>query len=393
MPPNAKDDVIDPEIVQKIKRTRKNAVNPENKGKGKGKGKKALHELQQVNMETKHTQMLETIKEKYLPQIKKLQETIKSSTPKTINLNDIAEIATLKRQYTKELSNYYGKATQCLIEYYTEKQQVNQIETNNTSFVDIVSRTVQKNIFSKATILEKYLLRFDPKYTPTNDEKEILCKFCGSNLNMASSEGETLCVVCGYTKDSVLEGVKMSYKDSSTRQTSENYSYSKCGHLDFHLSHLQGKPVPLPETLIPKLKELIEYDGVKPKSLTIIKIRGYLKRIGETQFYENANYIIELLGGAKSPKLDKDFIELVRSLFARLLVPFRNIRKELFSNTNNKDRRNLVIYNFILYKIFDMLDRQDLLKFLCLLKTTKINIQLEYFWYVTCKECNFNYTK
>jgi hypothetical protein len=392
MAPEA-NDVLEPEIVQKIKRTRKNAVNPENKGKGKSKAKKALNELQQINMETKHTQMLELIKEKYVPRIKKIQDNIKNSTQKTVNVEEINELDVLKRNYTKELTNYYGKATQCLIEYYTEKQQDVPIESNNTSFVDIVSRTVQKNNFSKATILEKYLLRFDPRYTPANDEKEIFCKFCGSNLNMASSEGETLCVVCGYTRDSVLEGVKMSYKDVSSRQTNENYSYSKCGHLDFHLSHLQGKPVPLPDTLIPKLKELVQGDGVKPKSLTIIKIRGYLKRIGATQFYENANYIIELLGGPKSPKLDKDFIELVRSLFARLLVPFRNIRKELFSNTNNKDRRNLVIYNFILYKLFDMLGRQDLLKFLCLLKTTKINIQLEYFWYVTCKECNFNYTK
>jgi hypothetical protein len=212
-------------------------------------------------------------------------------------------------------------------------------------------------------------------------------------MNQSSTEGELVCITCGNTRDAVLEGVRQTYRDIHTRQSTENYNYSKCGHLDFHLQKLQGKPVDLPPGMLDNIKKHMENDGVSPKNLTIKKMRVYLQIIKQTEFYEDANYIIECLGGPKAPKLDKDLNELVKSLFVRILVPFRKIKKTLFATTHNTDRRNLVIYNFILYKIFEMLKKEEYLKHLCLLKTSKINIQLEHFWYYTCKECNFEYTK
>jgi uncharacterized Zn finger protein (UPF0148 family) len=338
---------------------------------------------EQINLETKHKEFLaKIIKPSVVPQKTKDESTVK---------NIVA---------------YYSKALPCLIEYYNTQQPAHQQNTqqvddednvqlsDKTHFIDIVARAAeQKHNASKASILDKFLLRFDHKYCPNTSELDINCKFCGSNLNHSSTEGELMCITCGYTKQAVLEGVKMSYKELSTRQTNENYSYSKCGHLDFHLQHFQGKPVPLPDGLKESILEEMAADSIQPKSLTIKRMRDYLYRLGFSKFYENSNYIIELCGGPKAPRLDKEYIDLVRSLFAKILIPFRKLRKELFSNTNNQDRRNLVIYNYILYKIFELTDRCDLLKQLYLLKTTKINIQLEHFWYYTCKDCGFKYIK
>jgi len=420
-------------------------------GKGKGKSncknnKRGAKNSGQhtVNLETKHSEYLEKIRNKYKPQIQKNKNSLDSALSKLDKLEDSMtddatatsqsklldkitdttyhvdelrkQLRELKKEYNTNLSKYYSRATSCLIDYYKpvsnwhsqsgtnssemeNNKSYHDIESENMikpgsqkSFIDIaiIKNSENRTVNSKARILEKYLLKFDPNYVPESYNNAISnCKLCNSNLDRASSEGEEICMMCGYTRDAPLEGVQLSYKDLTSRQANENYSYSKCSHLKFHLEHFQGKAVPLPDHLLDALRRSIKTDGINCKKLTISRIRKYLFQINSSKYYENANYIIEQLGGPKAPKLDKDFEDLVISMFTRILVPFTQKRDELFVNKSNKDRRNLVIYNYILYKIFEILGRKDLLKHLYLLKTQSIIVSLDHYWHKTKQECGF----
>jgi hypothetical protein len=359
------------------------------------KSKTQKKENQHINLETKHGEYIAEIKEKYNGMLSSLKDRL-DAAPGDLAIRE--EYNNVKNQYKTAVNDYYKKATPYLVDYYslaTNNKLSNASESSvDTHFIDVSSLQRSAVTKTQVSVLDAYLLCFDRNYVSSKtDEHASLCKFCGSNLNQSSSDGEVLCIICGYTKDSVLEGIKMTYRDIHARQTTDNYSYSKCSHLDYHLQKLQGKPVTLVPGLLDKLRTMIEGEGVKYKHLSIKKLRVYLQAIKMTEYYEDANYIIECLGGPPAPKLDKDTVELVKSMFIRILVPFRNMRKELFLYTQNKDRRNLVIYNFILYKIFEMIGRKDILKHICLMKIEKIIVPLEHFWFKTCKDCNFEYVK
>jgi uncharacterized Zn finger protein (UPF0148 family) len=360
------------------------------------KTKSLKKEQQHINLETKHAEIVDNIKKKYNPMIVEITSHIAKCTDQ-LQKNELRlNLANVKKQYNRELTDYYKNSTKYLIDYYSiiNEEPIKQFAENNTHFIDIVSKNTIVSKRTKISVLESFLLHFDPTFLVTkNHDMYNECKICGSDLNQSSSDGEIRCITCGYTKDSVLEGVKIAYSDMRTRQSAENCSYSRLQHLEYHLHKIQGKPVNLPDGLLEKLRRMMEEDGVKSKNLTIKKIRTFLQTLGEKSYYDDANYIVECLGGPPAPKLPKDIIELSKIIFTQSLIKFKQIQKELFEHTANPDRRNLVIYDFLIFKIFEMFGFEDFLKHICLQKTEKIYQELETFWYRTCKDYDFKHIK
>lgn len=397
-------------------------------GKGKCKiqrTKKARQKkVQHVenNLESTHNEIVQGIKNKYERKIgivsaeNKMLEKRRTKLKRLDKIQEVSnkiekneeEIERYKDNLRNELEDYYLKSHKYFVQYYQEDTNKNNSfcdDENNEDkyFADITTLNSGKygrynknfrlkKYNDKASVYEKYKRKVDPNYVFDSKIQEYReCPLCHNNNKITASEGQISCMNCGYEVDVKLEGVRLSYHDISMRQNNESYSYSKQGHLKSNLQNLQGKPVAIPEEVFKELDIERKAEKIPKHKLRIRKIREWLKRNDRSNYYENSNYIMEKMGGPKSPKLSRELIEQVETIFIKIQVPFKKYRHLIYSQTPNKDRRNFFIYNYILYKIFQLLGQDYILEHLILPKTQSNKNIMDEFWYYICHDCDLEY--
>ena len=109
-----------------------------------------------------------------------------------------------------------------------------------------------------------------------------------------------------------------------------------------------------------------------------------LKTIGEADYYEHVPYIVSQLNGRAPPTISPEVEEIIRGLFMHTQHPF--------SKHCPEERNNFVTYNFTLYKLFQLLEIDELLPNLkeSLKDRTKQYYQ-DRLWKKICAELKWQY--
>lgn len=132
------------------------------------------------------------------------------------------------------------------------------------------------------------------------------------------------------------------------------------------LQTLQAKEsTDIPESVMEGIREEIRKDQLTDLStLEKEKIKGYLKRINMTRYYENTAHIITKLNGIPPLHIPQHIEDEMKIMFKQIQEAFEIVRIEpIFTRTN------FLSYSYTLYKFSELLGLHELLPHFTLLKS------------------------
>lgn len=112
--------------------------------------------------------------------------------------------------------------------------------------------------------------------------------------------------------------------------------------------------------------------------ITPKKIKGYLKKLGYSKYYEHAVYIIYRLSGKQPPKLPPELEEKLRHMFKELQEPFAKVCP--------KDRKNFLSYSYVLHKCVELLGYDEYKELFPLLKSREKLHSQDKIWKEMCEK-------
>jgi hypothetical protein len=62
-----------------------------------------------------------------------------------------------------------------------------------------------------------------------------------------------------------------------------------------------------------------------------------------------------------------------------------------FEKYKPKNRKNFISYSFVLYKVFELLDLDEYLKFFPMLKSRSNLVKADELWQKVCEECGYEF--
>lgn len=186
-----------------------------------------------------------------------------------------------------------------------------------------------------------------------NKSQADLCNVCQSEMATNQSTGMLHCTNCGRCEKILIDSDKQSHKEPPKEQT--NFSYRRINHLNEVLSQIQAKEsTNIPDRVYEKFREELKKRRITDLSkLNNQNGHDILKTIGEADYYEHVPYIVSQLNGKAPPTISPEIEEIIRGLFMHTQHPFSKYCPE--------DRNNFVTYNFTLYKLFQLLELDELL--------------------------------
>lgn len=399
------------------------AFKPEkNNNKKKGKTNKNF------TLDTKHREMVDNFKKetKNLPQYKAdlleaqreydvLTETDKSElTGEDYNrMKDLKDkIKKLKKRIrrtetNKDYNRYILKTSDILFSYYQSQDNVDDIHhDDHNSDENVAAPNSVENIFTylmagpsnndkknrdendenntsekkpkkrrkggtrnRAALLNKFMVINDKNYVQSKTKKRVndKCSNCKEEVMILQTEGKIVCEHCGVEEDVIINSDKPSFREPPSELS--YFAYKRINHFNETLAQVQAKEsTDIPEHIFDEIKNELKRERItNMNKLNKKMIRKYLDRLGYNKYYEHAPYIIQKLSGKQ--------LNIPRELEEQAKLMFRMAEEE-FPKIKPPDRKNFLNYNYMHYKIFEMLGCHDIKRNFPLLKgKPKLHLQ------------------
>lgn len=237
----------------------------------------------------------------------------------------------------------------------------------------------------KRSLVEQYMSIIEPSYIrPNFHETQVgQCVLCEIPLTYLIQDGITVCAQCGFQELLLVEQNKPIYRQPS-KETS-HFSYKRINHFNEWISQIQGKEsTDIPEEIFERIITEIKKEKIlDPTKITYRKMRDILKKLQVTKYYEHLNYILARINNQPTPNFSPELEEKLRTMFKDIQGPFLKHCP--------KDRKNFLSYSYVLYKFFQLLEKDEYLRFFPLLKSReKLHLQ-DQIWKKICAELNWEY--
>jgi hypothetical protein len=231
-------------------------------------------------------------------------------------------------------------------------------------------------------IMAKVEEDFVPEDTNENFENDE-CPYCETDRELYQNEGKLVCPKCYYVDFILIDSDKPSYRDTPKEMT--NFAYKRRNHFIEVLSQYQGRETTeIPEDVyVEILQELKKNRITKVSDLTNVKLRSILKKIEQNRYYEHIPFIIYQLTGLKPPPITSKVRKRLIEMFNDIQIPFAK-----YCPT---ERRNFLSYSYILYKFFELLELDEHLPYLNLLKSRDKLHQQDVIWEKICQDLKWEY--
>ena len=260
-----------------------------------------------------------------------------------------------------------------------EKQESNQTKEN-------LDKTLRREKRSKLDIYNHVMSKVENDFVPddlyeTSENDE--CPFCETDRELYQNEGKLVCPKCFYVDFILIDSDKPSYRDTPKEMT--NFAYKRRNHFIEVLSQYQGRETTeIPEEVyVEILQELKKNRITKVSDLTNAKLRTILKKIDQNRYYEHIPFIIYQLTGLKPPPITSKVRKRLIDMFNDIQIPFAKYCP--------CERRNFLSYSYILYKFFELLELDEHLPYLNLLKSRDKLHQQDIIWEKICIDLKWEY--
>ena len=262
----------------------------------------------------------------------------------------------------------------------TENNFKKDVSSNKIS--DYVSR---KENFRRKEIYEKFMSKVDPHFTisQTKNEKYDLCSLCDNQMKFNQIEGYLYCETCGTTELVKTDCDKRNYKDPPPEMS--YFAYKRINHFREWLAQFQAKETTdIPQSVYDTLLIEIKKNRINDmRKLVPKRVREFLKKHRLNKYYEHIPHIIYKLNGIKPPVITKEMEERLCNAFKDIQGPFQKVCPP--------DRKNFLSYSYVLYKLSQLLELDELTSGFSLLKSKEKLYNQDLVWKKICIELNWEY--
>lgn len=259
----------------------------------------------------------------------------------------------------------------------------NQVDAKNLSqFVMETKESARKDKLGK-----QYLAALDPLSYPIDEHLETVkdvCRNCDGE-EFVPWEGEQCCVVCGYILPNSKDMLHFSFKEMSTLSMQPNPTYKKINHFNEWLNSVTNRSTSVvPDVIIQAIQKEMEKDQITdPTELDKKTVRLYLKRLGQSKYYDSSASIICTI--AKIPPLNMP-LELeaqLRDMFKQIQGPYERVKPPT--------RSSFLSYSYVIHQMLKLLDYPEFLSAFPLLKSQDKLRQQDQIWEGICNILDWLY--
>lgn len=329
---------------------------------------------------------LDCIHKKKLEEFNKYDKII---TQKQKKLNDIKpndknihKINTLQHEINSLKNNdpqmeYFDKTGDILIEYYKNKHTPTK-NKNTINVLDILGKNNNTNNSNKNELFVKYIKRVEKDNIESYDGKNrvIKCNICGVEKTYFPTEGCFICNECGDMEEVIIDEDYV-IKDISC--------YHRVGRFKEWLNQFQAKEsTDITNDIYRLITE--EINKRRITDLTKLKrdtIREILRDLQLTKFYDHVPFIINRLNNIPAPKISLQMEKKLIRMFEMI--------EEIYPLYKTKTRKNMISYSYILHKLFELLEYDELLQCFPLNKSQDVLREQDDIWKKICAHLNWEF--
>jgi hypothetical protein len=325
--------------------------------------------------------------------IKQLEET-EMTLEEQMDIQDrIKEIKIHIHQLKNKKLNYFLDNSNDIFDYFEEKQNISKvIESNKNStksqlLFNIFKINKQEQPIDETkhqNIVQRYLSRVDESFLDVNAfvRQSDICQHCyRGEMIPLEDEGVLICNECGVNIPFLIENEKPSYKEPPKEVCF--YAYKKINHFKEILAQFQAKETTqIPDIVINLMRNQIRKERIGLEQLTYYKTKEILKKLGYNKLYEHIAFIKNKLG-IRPPILSPELEATLCSLFVEIQTPYAKHCPD--------DRVNFLHYYFVLYKFCELLEENQYLHDIPMLKDREKLIEQDEIWKKICAELDWEF--
>ena len=243
---------------------------------------------------------------------------------------------------------------------------------------------------TKIETYNNYIQKFNPelKEITVNNISQIICQNCENKSFMTEYKSSTsVCINCGLSINTLYNDESIPIYTENTEQVIV-FNYKRNNHFQECLNQLQAKE----NTTIPQqiIKDLIfefkKYNITNPKLFTNSLIKSYLKKLKYNKYYEHIPTIINEFCGLPAPTMTPELEQQLKIMFDEIQTPF-----EKYSKIVCPFRKNFLNYNFIFYKMCQLLGKDEFLSYFSMLKNRERLYEHDLIWKGICNDLHWEF--
>lgn len=279
-----------------------------------------------------------------------------------------------------ELAEYLLSCVPIIKEYTSEKEK-----TETTTHVANLKVATKKGT-QRNDIYKKYMREIEGDMDASKVTlHDVPCSGCGKKYTRIFDESvsEEICRECGTVEYVLCEEV--GFKEEQDLEKHIVYSYKRENHFNEWISQFQAKEsTTVPEDVIGKLRSEFRKQKVKDLAeITHEKVKGLLKKLGYSKYYEHVPYIATIVSGITPPTMPQALEDKLRLMFHEIQGPFEKHKPA--------NRKNFLSYSFVLYKLCELLGYDEYLPCFPLLKSREKLYVQDQIWEKICKELRWEF--
>ena len=291
-----------------------------------------------------------------------------------------------KKAFENEMHTYM---TDC-IPYLMKYTQLGEPATETKEEYDPIFKTKIKKGIQRKEIFYEYLKNVEgykgasipTKYIKADVET---CKSCGSTDRYVDHRSsQYVCYACGVCEFYV--GDELTYKEEQeSMEKIVSNSYKRDNHLNEWILQFQGRETTnIPKEVIEQLRSEFKKQKIKDlKDISQTKVKGLLRKLRLSKYYEHSAYITNILNGFNPPQMPQSLEDKLRHMFREIQEPF--------DKHCPSTRSNFLSYSYVLYKFCELLGEDIYLPYFPLLKSKEKLRQQDVIWKAICGEVLWEY--
>jgi rRNA-processing protein FCF1 len=363
-----------------------------------------------TTLDGKHKEFVnEFVKDEFdnIPRLKQEKNDLKTQLEIDIHLpieqimeikDRIKEINETIKELKNKKNNYFLDNSKYIFEYFENKKNINNVEDNNKLVTsknqllfnifkvkqDDTDKEKNINENKNKNIVQKYLSNIDETFLDMNAfvRETDICQSCyKGELIPLDDEGVLICNICAVNVPYLIENEKPSYKEPPKEVCF--YAYKKINHFKEILAQFQGKETTqIPDDVINQIHQQIKKERIGIEQLTHHKTKEILKKLGFNKYYEHIAFIKNKLG-IKPPVFSPELEDTLCNLFMEIQAPY--------AKTCPDYRVNFLNYYYVLFKFCELLEENQFLLDIPLLKDREKLIEQDETWKKMCVELNWEF--
>lgn len=310
----------------------------------------------------------------------------------------IKEINETVKELKIKKTNYFLNNSKYIFEYFENKKNINNVDeptkfvTSKNQLLFNIFKIKQENVDTEKNadennnknIVQKYLSNIDESFLDMSSfvRETDICQNCfKGEMIPLDDEGVLICNICAVHIPYLIENEKPSYKEPPKEVCF--YAYKKINHFKEILAQFQGKETTqIPNDVIEQIHLQIKKERIGIEQLTHPKTKEILKKLGFNKYYEHIAFIKNKLG-IKPPVFSPELEDTLCNLFMEIQAPY--------SKTCPDYRVNFLNYYYVLFKFCELLEENNYLHDIPLLKDREKLIEQDETWKKMCIELDWEF--